>query len=173
MTADNVLEMPETTLDSPIDALETFIMTTNWHYDRISSHEMIVNIKGHYCEYQATIVWLEHTNVLHFALSFSIGLSKEPMIEKKEYALLKLLSMMNEGLQLGHFDLWREENSIVWRYGQIISDNQLSIDMLNYLFRTAIDTCERHYPAFQFVLWAGHSPAEAIQFILFDTIGEA
>ncbi len=158
---------------SPIDDIETFVMTTHWHYDRMNSHELIIHIKGQYCEYQVTNTWIEHSDILHTAFSFSIGLSKEIMSAPREHALLKLLSLMNESLQIGHFDLWREENAIVWRYGQFLSEHHLSSDSLSRLFRMAIDTCERHYPAFQFVLWAGHSPVDALHFVLFETIGQA
>ena len=33
--------------------------------------------------------------------------------------------------------------------------------------------CERHYQAFQFVLWAGKSAKEALETANFDTLGEA
>jgi hypothetical protein len=158
---------------SPIDDIENFVMTTNWHYERISSHELVVNIKGQYCEYQVTISWLKESDLIHLAFSFSIGLSKEAMPQHRENSLLKLLCLMNETLQIGHFDLWREENAIVWRHTQFLFGNALSQDDLSGLFRMAIDTCERHYPAFQFVLWAGHSPVDALQFVLFETVGEA
>jgi hypothetical protein len=158
---------------SPIDDIENFIITTSWHYERISSHELVVNIKGQYCEYHATIAWLEHSNILHIALSFSIGLSREPLPLAREHSILKLLSMMNESLQIGHFDLWRNENAIVWRYGHFLTDHNLSTDNLSKIFRTAIKICEQHYPAFQFVLWAGHTPADALHFVLLETVGEA
>lgn len=158
---------------TPIDDIETFVMTTNWRYERINTHEIIINIKGQYCEYQVTISWLEHSNIIHFAFSFSIGLSKEPMSPSREHSLLKLLCLMNEASQIGHFDLWREENAIVWRHGQFLFNKHVSTDDLSHLFRTAIDVCERNYPAFQFVLWAGHSPVDALHFVLFETVGQA
>ena len=37
----------------------------------------------------------------------------------------------------------------------------------------AIHACERYYPAFQFVVWAGKSAAEAMSAAMFDTEGEA
>jgi hypothetical protein len=36
-----------------------------------------------------------------------------------------------------------------------------------------MEECERFYPVFQFVLWGGKSPAEAISAALIDTAGEA
>ena len=37
----------------------------------------------------------------------------------------------------------------------------------------AVHGCERYYPAFQFVIWAGKSAAEAMSAAMFDTEGEA
>ena len=37
----------------------------------------------------------------------------------------------------------------------------------------AVEECERFYPVFQFVLWGGKSPSEAIAAALIDTAGEA
>jgi len=37
----------------------------------------------------------------------------------------------------------------------------------------AIQACERYFPAFQFVVWAGKSATEAMDAAMFDTSGEA
>ncbi|RDJ93014.1 hypothetical protein B4Q13_24860 [Lacticaseibacillus rhamnosus] len=37
----------------------------------------------------------------------------------------------------------------------------------------AIHACERYFPAFQFVVWAGKSATEAMDAAMFDTDGEA
>ena len=37
----------------------------------------------------------------------------------------------------------------------------------------AIHACERYYPAFNFVVWAGKSPQEAMAAAMFDVEGEA
>jgi hypothetical protein len=41
------------------------------------------------------------------------------------------------------------------------------------LLNIAVEACNRHYQAFQFVLWAGKSPAEALAASMFETAGEA
>ena len=38
---------------------------------------------------------------------------------------------------------------------------------------SAIHACERYFPAFQFVVWAGKSAPEALHAAMFDTAGEA
>ena len=37
----------------------------------------------------------------------------------------------------------------------------------------AITECERFYPAFQFVLWGGKSPVDALQAAMLECVGEA
>lgn len=173
MSASADIAQTDTVCLTPIDEIESFLMTTNWTFERLSSHEILVNLKGQYCEYQITATWQDHSKILHLAFAFSVGLSKEAMSSSREHSLLKLLSLINESQQIGHFDLWRDENAIIWRYGHLLPDDKLLNDTISYLFRLAFDTCERNYPAFQFLLWAGHSPSEALQFVLFETVGEA
>jgi hypothetical protein len=38
---------------------------------------------------------------------------------------------------------------------------------------TALDSCERYFPAFQFVVWSGKSAREALDSAMFETAGEA
>jgi hypothetical protein len=38
---------------------------------------------------------------------------------------------------------------------------------------SALHACERYYPAFQFVVWAGKSAHEAMSAAMFETEGEA
>ena len=41
------------------------------------------------------------------------------------------------------------------------------------LLETAIGECERFYPAFQFALWGGKKPHEAMEAAMLETVGEA
>jgi hypothetical protein len=41
------------------------------------------------------------------------------------------------------------------------------------LLRLALEACERYFPAFQFVIWAGKTAEEAIRSSLMETAGEA
>ena len=38
---------------------------------------------------------------------------------------------------------------------------------------TALDACERYYPAFQFVVWAGKTARQALDAAMFNTVGHA
>ncbi len=39
--------------------------------------------------------------------------------------------------------------------------------------KIAVEACERYYQAFQFVVWAGKTAAEALDTAMFETAGEA
>ena len=41
------------------------------------------------------------------------------------------------------------------------------------LIDIALHECERFYPAFQYVLWGGRTPTEAIDAAMLETVGEA
>ena len=41
------------------------------------------------------------------------------------------------------------------------------------MIEIAITECERFYPAFQFAIWGGKSPAEAIAAAMLETMREA
>jgi hypothetical protein len=62
----------------------------------------------------------------------------------------------------------------LFRHGALLgAGGVLTLDQAQILVETAIDECERFYPVFQFVLWGGKSPAEAISASLIETRGEA
>ena len=86
----------------------------------------------------------------------------------------RLIAGINEQLWIGHFDLWTHTGMIMHRQtlvlpgGMIASDTQCQV-----MLASAIAACERHFPAFQFVVWAGKSTPEALAAAMFDTEGEA
>jgi hypothetical protein len=41
------------------------------------------------------------------------------------------------------------------------------------LLRLRLKPADRHFQAFQFVLWAGRSPRQALDGVMFETRGEA
>ena len=48
-----------------------------------------------------------------------------------------------------------------------------SVEQLEDLVDISLNECERFYPAFQFVVWGGKKPAEAIEAAILETCGEA
>jgi hypothetical protein len=82
--------------------------------------------------------------------------------------------MINEQLWLGHFDLWDREKVVMYRHGVLLSGGAtLNPEQCEGLLKAATDACERYYQAFQFVVWAGRSAADALETVVFETAGSA
>ncbi len=95
---------------------------------------------------------------------------------EKRSAIYEALGLINEQLWLGHFEMWSGSGLLVFRHSTILDtrDNEgLSLEQAEAIAEAAMEECERFYPVFQFVLWGGQSPGEAIAAALIDTHGEA
>jgi hypothetical protein len=65
---------------------------------------------------------------------------------------------------------------VVFRHSTILDTRDgdgLSLEQAEAIAEAAVEECERFYPVYQFVLWGGKSPGEAISAALIDTHGEA
>jgi hypothetical protein len=94
--------------------------------------------------------------------------------ERKRDAVYALLAMINERMWLGHFDLAGGEGLPAYRHAMLLRGGRgASVEQLEDLVDIALNECERFYPAFQFVLWGGKSPTEAIDAAVIETAGEA
>ena len=89
--------------------------------------------------------------------------------------MYEAIGLVNEQLWLGHFELWSSSGVLLYRHAAMLDgdDGALSLGGAEMLVETAIDECERFYPVFQFVLWGGKSPKEAIAAAMVETHGEA
>ncbi len=77
---------------------------------------------------------------------------------------------------IGHFELWSATGVLLYRHAAIVDgaeEGTMSLAAAELLVESAIDECERFYPVFQFVLWGGKTPKEALAAALIDTQGEA
>ena len=87
---------------------------------------------------------------------------------------MQLLALVNEQLWLGHFDLWQAEGVIMYRNALLLTGGMEAGDRAARSdARRAVEACERYFQAFQFVIWAGKSPEDALAAVLFETAGEA
>lgn len=114
-------------------------------------------------------MWRPDDEVLQFLAFPDIKVSAE-----KRATIYEALGLINEQLWLGHFELWSGSGLIVFRHAAMIGPaDQLSFEQAEAIAEAAMEECERFYPVFQFVLWGGKSPSEAISAALIDTAGEA
>ena len=112
---------------------------------------------------------MEDFEALHVACAFDMRVPENRVVET-----MRLMSLVNEQMLFGHFDLWLQDGSVMFRHAIPLSGGaEANESQIEVLLSTALSSCERYYQAFQFVVWAGRSAAEALDSVLFDTVGEA
>jgi hypothetical protein len=153
----------------PLDVVEQFAVANEWSFQRQGEDELAAEVDGHWCHYRLWFCWHADVGVMHLSCALDM---KVPA--KKRDHLYILLGLANEKLWLGHFDLWSEENVIVFRHALLLREGHvLSGELLQDVVEIATNECERFYPAFQFTLWGGKAPREALTAALLETEGEA
>jgi hypothetical protein len=147
---------------NPLDVMEQIVAANEWEFDRRSDSEMAAEAPGHWCDYALFFNWSREISVMHFTCAFDL---KVP--EKQRTSMYELLALANEKLWLGHFGL-ESRHAILLR-----GAGGASAESLEDLIDIALTECERFFPAFQFVLWGGKSPPEALAAAMLDCVGEA
>ncbi|MEM7666878.1 MAG: YbjN domain-containing protein [Pseudomonadota bacterium] len=154
---------------APVDMLAALFEARSWPCEVISDDEMTGEVQGSWAKYQLRAIWRSTDNVLQFLCLPDIRVTDE-----KRQRAYELLSLVNEQMWLGHFDIWSNGDVLLYRHGALLGDDgMLSLTQAQALVETAIDECDRFYPAFQFVLWGDKSPRAALDSALVDAAGEA
>ena len=168
MTSVSIAE-PTPFSGNPIDLVEEIVIANVWAHDRASEEELVVEISGRWCDYRLYFVWQEEICAMHFSCGFDMKVPKS-----RRGPVYELLALANERLWLGHFDLSVEDNSPAFRHAVLLRGvPAASAEQVEDLVDIALSECERFYPAFQFVVWGGKSPAQAIASAMIDPVGEA
>ena len=62
----------------------------------------------------------------------------------------------------------------VFRYNLLLSGGLLPTNaQFNSLLGHILDTCEKFFPSYQYVIWGGNNAEEAIKNSIFTTVGES
>ena len=166
------MSMLEGIVDSrshPLAVVEDIATDNNWSFERSGDDEVTIVSKGEWTDYQLSFTWMAEIEALHLACAFDM---KIPLARRGE--VQRLIASINEQLWIGHFDLWTHTGMIMHRQALVLPGGMTaSTSQCCSMLAEALAACERYFPAFQFVVWAGKSPAEAMAAAMFDTEGEA
>jgi len=154
---------------NPLDVLEEIVAANEWLFDRSTEDELVVELAGRWCQYRLFFVWQRGIGALQFSCQFDMRVP-----EGKRADVNDLLTLLNNRLWLGHFEIDPQQFSPLFRYTVLTrGDRTPSVEMLEDLVEIALTECERFYPAFQFVIWGGRRPSEAMTAAMIDTAGQA
>ena len=166
------MSLLEGTIDSrnhPLAVVEDIASHNNWSFERSGEDEITIVSKGEYTDYQLSFTWMGEIDALHLACAFDM---KIPPARRGE--VQRLIAEINGQLWVGHFDLWTHTGMVMHRQALVLPGGlTASSAQCESMLSGAIHACERYFPAFQFVVWAGKSATEAMDAAMFDTSGEA
>ncbi len=154
---------------NPLDIVEQIVSANDWAFDRRSESEMAAEAPGKWCDYGLYFSWSTEISAMHFTCTFDL---KVP--EKRRPALYELLALANERLWIGHFGMDSDDGMPLFRHSVLLRGARgASAESVEDMVDIAITECERFFPAFQFVLWGGKSPTDAMQAAMLECAGEA
>jgi hypothetical protein len=154
---------------NPIDLLEELVLANDWAFDRASESEMVVEIKGRWCDYHLCVVWHQEAASMYVSCHLDV---KVPGPRRRTVA--ELIAAANERLWLGHFDVASDDGMVSYRHTlPLRGTTGLAPEQLGDIVDCAVTESERVYPALQLVVWGGKNVKDALEAALMDTVGEA
>jgi hypothetical protein len=156
-------------ISNPLDRVERIAEAYEWAFRPHQSAEVTMRVEGGWSDLTVSLNWRDEFEILHVAVNFDV---KVPQARRDE--VTKLIARINEQLLVGHFDLWHSDGSLVFRNSLLLSGGAETNDaQCEALIRFAVETCDRYFPAVQFVVWAGQPAEKALEAAMIETMGEA
>lgn len=164
-----LIDFSEAPRINPLDVVERVASINDWSFERAGDDEITILINGRWTDYQVSFTWMDDIEALHLACAFDL---KVP--ERRRAEVQRLISYINEQMWVGHFDLWPADGMVMFRHALLLAGGvEASGKQCEAVLGTALEACERYFPAFQFVLWAGKPAREALEAAMVQTSGEA
>src|SRR5580693_8224977 len=165
----SLIEIVRDQRNNPLDVVEHMAAGNNWPFERAGEDEIGLVVTGRWTNYQVSFTWMGDIEALHLACAFDM---KVPELRLPH--VQQLIGLINEQLWIGHFDVWAQNGVVMFRHALLLAGGGVASDrQCEALFASALDSCERYFPAFQFVIWAGKSARESMDSAMFETSGEA
>jgi hypothetical protein len=153
----------------PVDVIEQVAHNNDWSFERAGDDEISISVAGTWTDYHVSFSWMEDFEALHLACAFDIKVPEARALE-----VMRLLSLINEQMLFGHFDLWEQEGAIMFRQSLLLAGGvEPSSQQVEVLLSSALEACECYFQAFQFVVWSGTNARDALASVLFETFGSA
>lgn len=153
----------------PVDVIEHVAQSNDWAFERTADDEIAISVTGNWTEYHVSFSWMEDFEALHLACAFDLKVSEPRVLE-----VMRLLSLINEQMLFGHFDLWEQEGAIMFRHSLLLSGGaEPTSRQVEVLLSSALEACECYFQAFQFVVWSGMNGRDALAHVMFETQGNA
>lgn len=154
---------PMATVESVLDSDDRF------QFERAEDGDLHFSFK---CSSGESVGYFSYRHELP-ALLFTLGFDIQAPVSRRQEAI-RLAGLVNENLWLGHFDVWSDDGTIIFRHAMpMIGRDDISVGEIQAMLAAALDAAERFQPSFQFLILGGMSAEDASAAALFETAGEA
>ena len=163
-----ITAVPTITGANPVGLVEEHMINQDWNSERSSEHELWAELPSQWGTQKLWVVFHEDTAFLQFNCYLNLKIPGRKMAY-----VTQTITLMNERVWLGHFEIWGEELTPVFRIVLPLRGTEFVPEQLEDIIVTIVNETERFFPAFQWVIWGGKTPEEAIAAAIVETEGEA
>ena len=165
----SIIEIAPEDTTNALEVVERMAATNSWPFERTGEDEITLNVTSRWTNYQISFTWMSELEALHLACAFEMKVP-EPRLNEVQ----ALIALINEQMWIGHFEVWLQDGVVMFRHALVLAGGVTASDrQCEAVLGSALDSCERYFPAFQFVIWAGKTAREAMDSAMFETSGEA
>ena len=152
----------------PLEIVEHVLVAENLSFDRTEDGDLAFALAGDWKDYELWFAWRPEADCLQICLSIDQQVTAEQRASAYE-----LVSIVNQRLWLGHFEVW-DDGEIIFRNAMaLMAGERPTLAQAAAMIDIAVEAADRFYPAFDFLVRGGKSPADAIAACMFETVGEA
>jgi len=161
-----LLEHPVACAD-PLEVIEQVAVANGFESERVDDHELHIVVNGSWRDTGIWFAFRPELTTLQVGAPLDLRVPPGRMTDA-----FRLVANVNEKLWAGHYDLWSEDQAVVYRNAAILPENgTIDPHQADMLIKATIEAVERFYPAFNFLIWGNKTPDEALQSSMFETVG--
>ena len=105
----SLIDYSEQSRGNPLEVVERVASTNDWSFERAGEDEITILVRGKWTDYQVSFTWMYDIEALHLACAFEF---KVP--ERWRAEVQQLISLINEQMWVGHFDLWAKDGIVMY-----------------------------------------------------------
>jgi hypothetical protein len=153
----------------PLDVVEHVLAAENLTFDRTDDGDLAFALAGDWKDYELWFAWRPEADCLQLCLSMDLQSPQEMRARTFE-----LLSLINQRIWLGHFEVWPDEGELIFRHALSLPHGERpTLAQAASMIDAAVEAADRFFPAFDFLLKGSKTPDEAMAACMFETVGQA
>jgi hypothetical protein len=153
----------------PLESVEAAAAALSYDVERVDAAELHLSVPGVWRESGLWFTWRSEVSTLQMGAPLDLKAPASRVLEA-----CRLVALVNERLWIGHFDLWSDDLAFIYRNAIVLPESgALDRVQARCLIEGAGEAIDRFFPAFNYFVWGGRTPEDALEASLFETQGSA